>query len=43
MRLPRMTTRLWMAAVAGAEALFTLIYWRCCNIELWRMRGKSRG
>jgi hypothetical protein len=35
MRLPRMTTRLWMAAVAGAEALFTVIYWGCCNIELW--------
>jgi hypothetical protein len=35
MRLPPMTTRLWMAAVAGAEAVFTVIYWRCCNIELW--------
>jgi hypothetical protein len=34
MRLPRMTTRLWMAAVAGAEALFSVIYWGCCNIEL---------
>jgi hypothetical protein len=35
MRLLRMTTRLWMAAVAGAEAMFTVIYWRYCNIELW--------
>jgi hypothetical protein len=35
MRLPRMTSRLWMAAVAAAEALFTVIYWICCNIELW--------
>jgi hypothetical protein len=35
MRLPRMTTRRWMAVVAAAEALFTVIYWICSNIELW--------
>ncbi len=35
MRLPRMTTRLWMVVVAAVEALFTVIYWICCNLELW--------
>jgi hypothetical protein len=35
MRLPRMTTQFWMCVVAAAEALFTVIYWICCNIALW--------
>ena len=35
MRLPRMTTPRWMVVVAAAEALFTVIYWVCCNIEIW--------
>jgi hypothetical protein len=34
MRLPRMTTRRWMVVVAAAEALFTVIYWLGCNIEI---------
>src|SRR5262249_9532965 len=35
MRPPRMTTLRWMVVVAVAEALFTVIYWLCCDIELW--------
>jgi hypothetical protein len=35
MQLPRMTTLRWMVAVAAAEALFTVMYWLCCDSELW--------
>jgi hypothetical protein len=35
MQLPRMTTLRWMVAVAATEALFTLMYWLCCDSELW--------
>ncbi len=35
MRPPRMTTLRWMIVVAAAEALFTVIYWRCCDSMLW--------
>ena len=31
MRLPRITTGLWMAVIAAAEALFTVMCWRCCD------------
>jgi hypothetical protein len=35
MQLPRMTTLRWMVAVAAAEAVFTVMYWLCCDSELW--------
>jgi hypothetical protein len=35
MRPPRMTTLQWMVVVGAAEALFTVIYWRCCDSMLW--------
>jgi hypothetical protein len=30
-----MTTWRWMVVVAAAESLLTVIYWRCCDIELF--------
>jgi hypothetical protein len=30
-----MTTWRWMVVVAAAESLFTVMYWLCCDIELW--------
>ena len=35
MRLPPMTTWRWMVVVAAAESLFAVMYWLCCDIELW--------
>ena len=31
MRSPRITTGHWMAVIAAAEALFTVMCWRCCD------------
>jgi hypothetical protein len=35
MQQPRMTTLRWMVTVAAAEALFSVMYWLCCDSELW--------
>ena len=35
MRLPRMTTGRWMVVITAAEALFTVMCWRCCESMLF--------